>query len=141
VTGFSVQSVGRVTWHISFKSPDTIRARRNENRAAALNCNGTQADFWPADFRMARDPGAIRKQALRRDRDPPSLPWGEIDCLSISAFSLRDHGRAGMGRMLTIGTPVVLDWRLLRDGASRNWGLAPDAANPSFSWFCNDLNV
>lgn len=34
--------------------------------------------------RVARDPGAIRNQARRRDRNPPSLRWGEIDCLSIS---------------------------------------------------------
>ena len=28
-----------------------------------------------------------------------------------------------------------------RDGALRNWGLAPDAANPIFAWFRNDLDV
>jgi hypothetical protein len=49
--------------------------------------------------------------------------------------------KAGMGRS-QIGTLVVLEARLLScDGAVRNWGLAPDAANPSFAWFRNDLNV
>ena len=43
---------------------------------------------------------------------------------------------------LTIGTPVVLEARLLScDGALRNEGLGGNAANPPFSCFRNDLNV
>ena len=121
--------------HTPFKMGTNWPVKSATRTKLTLNgCSRAALYGWPV-------PRAIRKQALRRDRDVHPFRSVRRNRLPLDKRVLAPKRRAGMGRS-QIDTLVVLEARLLScDGALRNWRLAPDAANPSFAWFRNDLSV